>query len=427
MGWEPGERPRWVQHAIDGEGGPVYALATRPLVVDELLAEARVRAGVDDAPGVWGDDDFLEPLEIFVRSVEDEAGLHIVGRWRVREVILRALENRLRIHAYVTGDPGVTSEAIVAPIIVTGSPRAGTSVMHELLALLPGTRAPLAWEYWWPAPPPRPGDDGLTSDDPRIPLADRDVRLSAALNPSFDGMHTQGARVPREDPSAMLMSFRSDVLSAHYPTPSYARWLAQCDMRPAYEYHRLVLQLLQRHHPQRTWVVKAPGHLANLPLVLEMYPDARIVICHRDPLAMISSVTSLTATLRWGHAASVDFHALARENMDQFGRNLDAVLAQRVNGALTDEQVVDVRFDEFVADQAGTVERIAEHFGIPAGDDIAASVRAHLAPKPAAKSGGHIHSIDDLGIDAAAEARRFRPYMQHFGITPELSTELSRT
>ena len=72
----------------------------------------------------------------------------------------------------------------------------------------------------------------------------------AALNPSFDGMHTQGARVPREDPSAMLMTFRSDVLAAHYPTPAYGRWLATCDMRPAYRYHRLVLQLfLQLGHP----------------------------------------------------------------------------------------------------------------------------------------------------------------------------------
>lgn len=417
MGWEPDERPRWVQHAIDGEGGPVYAFASRPLVVDELLAEARVRAGVDDGPGVWGGDDFLEPLTIFIRSVEDEADLHIVGRWRVREVILRALENRLRIQAYVSRDPAVTSERIVAPIIVTGSPRAGTSVMHELLALLPGTRAPLAWEYWWPAPPSRPADD----HDPRIPLADRDVRLSAALNPSFDGMHTQGARVPREDPSAMLMSFRSDVLAAHYPTPSYARWLTACDMRPAYEYHRLVLQLLQRHHPERTWVLKAPGHLAHLPLVLAMYPDARIVVCHRDPLAMISSVTSLTATLRWGHAERVDYHALAHENMDQFGRNLDAVLTQRLRGVLTDQQVVDVRFDEFVTDQAGTVSRIAAHFGIDTGDDIDAAVRTHLAPKPAAKSGGHRHSVDDLGIDVDAERERFRPYMQHFGIVEELT------
>jgi Sulfotransferase family len=169
-------------------------------------------------------------------------------------------------------------------------------------------------------------------------------------------------------------------------------------------------------------VLKAPSHLAHLPLVLDMYPDARIVVCHRDPLAMISSVTSLTATLRWGHAATVDFHALARENMDQFGRNLDAVLSQRLSGLLTDDQVVDVRFDDFARDQAGAVRRIAEHFGIPSGADIETAVRDHLAPKPAARSGGHQHSVDDLGIDIAAERERFRPYMDHFEIPHEVAT-----
>ncbi|MCU1395869.1 MAG: hypothetical protein JWM34_4297 [Ilumatobacteraceae bacterium] len=411
MSWEPGARPAWVQHAIDGEGGPVYALAAQPLVVDELLAEAQVRAGLTDRNAeIWGNDDFLEPLHIFVDSVETEANLHIVGRWRVREVILRALENRLRIRAAVQADPAIIDEVIAAPIVVTGSPRAGTSVMHELLAMLPGTRAPLAWEYWWPAPP------SSDPDDPRIALADRDVRLSAALNPSFDGMHVQGGRVPREDPSAMLMSFRTDVLAAHYPTPSYARWLATCDMRPAYEYHRLVLQLLQRNRAERTWVLKAPSHLAHLDLVLAMYPDARVVVCHRDPLAMISSVTSLTATLRWGHAASVDYHALARENMEQFGRNLDAVLAMRQAGRLDDAQVVDARFHEFVGDQLRVVRGIADHFGLAMGSAAELAITEHLAAKPPAQGGQHVHSLDDLGLDIDRERERFAPYMEFFGV-----------
>jgi hypothetical protein len=413
MTWDPGPRPAWVQHAIDGEGGPVYELAATPLVVDELLAEARVRAGLDD----YGGADFLEPLDVFVRSVEEEAGLHVVGRWRVREVLLRSLENRLRITAYVASDPGVLDEPIVAPVVVTGSPRAGTSIMHELLALLPGMRAPLAWEYWWPAPPADPADD----DDPRIPLANRDVRLSASLAPAFDGMHEQGARVPREDPSAMLISFRSDVLAAHYPTPSYGAWLARCDMRPAYEMHRLVLQILQRRHRDgRTWVVKAPGHLASLDLVLELHPEARIVICHRDPLAMISSVTSLTATLRWAHAATVDYRALAAENMATFGRNLGRMLEVRRRGVLDDDNCVDVRFGDFVEDQAGTVAAIAARFGLPFDDTLGAAVSAHLEAKPQGRHGGHAHSFDDLGLDAAAERQRFAEYQERFAIRSEV-------
>src|SRR5690606_34491992 len=114
-------------------------------------------------------------LEIVVRALEEEADLHVVGRWRVREVLLRSLENRIRITEAVRRDPTIEEHAIVAPIVVSGSPRAGTSIMHELLAQDPSHRAPMAWEYWAPAPPPRPE---TVDHDPRIPLADRDVRLT---------------------------------------------------------------------------------------------------------------------------------------------------------------------------------------------------------------------------------------------------------
>lgn len=402
MSWDPGPRPRWVQHAIDGEGGPVFDLARRPLVVDELLAEAELRAGAGD----WGSDDFREPLDVLLRSIEEEADLHVAGRWRVREVLLRALENRLRTVAF-----GPVDEVVDRPIFVTGSPRAGTSIMHELLAQLPGTRAPLAWEYWWPAPPAVPG----TTDDPRIPPANRDVRLSAALAPQFDTMHEQGALVPREDGSAMLPSLRSDVLWAHYPVPSYAAWLLEHGMRPAYEWHRRVLQILQsRATEPATWVCKAPAHLPFLELILELHPTARFVVCHRDPLAMISSVTSLTATLRWAHASSVDYQALARENMAQFGRNLDVVTDLRRRGVLTDDNCVDVRFDEFVTDQLGAVRTIAERFGLPMDD---AAVEAHLGARPAGK---HAHDFADLGLDPAAERARFAEYQATFGVRSEV-------
>src|SRR6476661_7224374 len=164
MVWDPGSRPAWVQHAIDGEGGPVYEAATQPFDLDQLLAEAQARAGLDD----FGGDTFVEPLTVLTGSLDREADLHLVGRWRVREVMLRALENRLRITEAVRRDPGIRDEPIARPLVVCGSPRAGTSILHQLLALAPGARAPLAWEFWCPAPPPEPR---TYSADARIPLA----------------------------------------------------------------------------------------------------------------------------------------------------------------------------------------------------------------------------------------------------------------
>lgn len=412
MNWDPGPRPPWVLHALGGEGGPSYSQAARPLVAEELLSHAELVTGLDS----WGPPDFRPALETFIRSVERESQLHLVGRARVRHDLLHALENRLRMYTHVGSNPAVQDEVITAPIVVTGSPRAGTSIIHELLAMLPGTRAPLTWEYWWPTPPPQPTGE----INPRMQLADADARMSAGLAPQFDGMHTQGASVPREDGSAMMPTLRSDVLWTHYGVPTYEDWVRRDGLRPAYQYHQLVLRVLQHGTvPKTTWVCKAPSHLGHLELLLEHFPDARIVVCHRDPLAMISSVTSLTATLRWAHSDHVDYEALGRANLEQFGRNLDAVLELRKRGVLTDDRCIDVRFDEFVGDQVGTAARIARRFDVRFDEKAASAMSAHLAARPRGHHGGHSHSMEALGLEIENERKRFAEYMDFFSIRPE--------
>jgi hypothetical protein len=411
MSWDPGPRPAWVRHALDGEGGPELAFAAEPFDAEQLVDEARLRAGAD-----LGDASYREPLDVLVRSIEDETALHLVGRWRVRELVLRYLESRARVAAAVAGDATIEAVAIDAPIIVTGSPRAGTSIMHELLAAHPAHRAPMAWEYWSPAPPP---DPERHDSDPRIVLADRDVRLTAALVPGFDGVHEQGARIPREDASAMGLDMRSDVLGAHYGVPSYRKYLTADDMRSAYAWHRRVLQVLQHRFPPRRWVVKWPGHVNHIDVLLETYPDARIVVCHRDPVAMLSSVSSLIANLRWAHADSVDLQEIAREQAEVFGEQCDRLLRWRTRSTVDPRRVVDVRFDELVEDQAAVVSRVYEQLDIRMPAEARRSVADLLAAKPRGRHGGHEHTFADLGLDLAEQRTRFAAYQEHFGIRSE--------
>jgi len=179
--WDPGPRPTWVQDIIDGRGAPfVAAVADAPLTRDVLLDEARVRTGLGD----FGDDAFVEALDVLLASANDEARFHVVGRARFRETIVHHLANRLRLREHVRRDPGVVDEEIAAPLVVTGSPRSGTSILHQLLAQDGRHRAPLAWELWCPTPPPEPATHAT---DARIRLADVDVRMSAWLAPHFDG------------------------------------------------------------------------------------------------------------------------------------------------------------------------------------------------------------------------------------------------
>ena len=410
---DPRDRPAWVRHALAGEGGPVYDVARRPFEPDDLEAESRIRAGSDDL----GPPTHRAPLEILCRALEEEADLHLVGRWRVREVLLRYLENRLRIVEALRRDPSIAAEDVGAPIVVTGSPRAGTSLLHQLLALPPDTRSPLAWQVWQPTPPPGPPPwDG----DPRRPLADRDVRLSAALDPAFDGMHEQGADLPREDGSIMGVDLRSDLLYAHYPVPSYARWLFADDHRAAIEWHRRTLQILQHGAGPGRWVLKWPGWLQVLPQLLEAHPAATVVVCHRDPLEMLSSVTSLVTTLRSCHAEGVDRREVASEQADHYAALLQRHVADRDAGIPPAAQVVDVHFAQLVADPVAVVRAVHATAGLPFAAEDEARVAAHLAARPKGRHGGHDHDFASLGLDRDAERDRFVGYQRRFGVPSEV-------
>jgi hypothetical protein len=217
----------------------------------------------------------------------------------------------------------------------------------------------------------------------------------------------------------MGLDLRSDVLGAHYPVESYRKYLAADDMRSAYAWHRRVLQVLQHHDDDPTWVVKWPGHVNHVPVLHETYPDARLVVCHRDPLAMLSSVTSLIATLRWAHANTVDYQQVAREQADTLAAQCDRLLEARRSGAIDESRVIDVQFEEFVADQVGAVRMVHEHFGLAFGSDVEAGARNHLAAKPRGRHGGHEHSVEALGLDPDDLRGRFAAYQDYFGVRSE--------
>ena len=107
-----------------------------------------------------------------------------------------------------------------------------------------------------------------------------------------------GARLPQECVAITAHEFASLIFHTSYRIPGYQRWLEGEDLRPVYASHRRWLQYLQWRCPAERWVLKSPGHLWALDALLAVYPDARIVQTHRDPLQVVASLVSLVTKLR---------------------------------------------------------------------------------------------------------------------------------
>src|SRR5581483_5970982 len=216
-----------------------------------------------------------------------------------------------------------------------------------------------------PVPPP---DPAAFPDDARVELADRELRRPALVVSGLDAIHEYGGRMQKECVSAMSFDFRSEEFTARYRVPSYVEWLTRCDMRPAYEWHRLVLQILQRRFDDVHWLLKSPVHIHSLPTLFSVYPDAQVVFTHRDPLTVLGSVTSLIATMRYAHSDTVDFADIGCYHAELYGRALDRLVDLVDAGALDAARVHHTHYDAFIADPVGTTTAVFDALGWPLTD-----------------------------------------------------------
>jgi hypothetical protein len=418
VSWHPGARPVWVVAANQGRIPLVAEAASRPITTDDLTAEARAGLGLEPVVGPAADDPSTEALSVLVRALEEEADLHPVGRWLTRAFLVRLLQVRLQIEGYVREDPGVVDEVIEAPLVVTGAPRTGTTILFAVLASDPDRRAPEGWELLRPVPPPVPGE---VPDPGRVLLADRELRQMATVVSGLDAIHVYGGRRHKECISAMSLAFLSEEFTARYHVPSYDRYLAEADMTPAYRAHRRVLQILQRQAPGTRWLLKSPVHLRSLDALRAVYPDARLAITHRDPMAVLPSLTSLVANLRWAHSDRVDFAEVGRYERDLWFDNLDGLARAERDGRLDGARTHHGHYADFLTDPLGATATLYGHFGWPLSKQTESAMLTALGDRPKDAHGVHDYSFADLDLDAAVERERFSLYQSTFAVPEETS------
>jgi len=413
MVWSPKPRPQWVDelNAFGRQLGSPAALV--PLDDASLIDVARAITGLDD----FGADGWREPLQIFVRALEEEADLHLLGRIMARNDIVRALVNRLEVQAALTRHPEILSERVAAPLLVVGTGRSGTSLLHELLAQDPAHRVARTWELLHPCPPP---ERSTYATDPRIAAADQEYRFWHLVVPEYRTMHENGGDVPNEDPLIDTLQFASDHLMGSYPVPSYGRWLARADPGPVFHAHRCFLQLLQWRCPGERWVLKSPSYLAKLPAFFAEYPDAHVVLMHRDPLKVVPSLVSLMATLRWMHSDTVDVGAVVKSAVSGTAIAMDLVMQWRDDGTLPDDRIIDVRFDELVGEPWKTLHTVYDRIGATLTSDAEERMRGYLAARPRERHGRHDYDFADTGLDPAETRARFASYQARYSVASEV-------
>lgn len=410
--WNPPPRPDWLA-TMNSEGACLNLRGVVPLDAGSLLDTAIRSTGLDD----FGDDSWREPFAVLLKALEEEAELNLMGRLMARNDILMWLQNRLHITATFAAHPEIADQPIQEPVIIIGLSRSGTSILFEILSQDPAFGAPQTWEALAPCPPPTSA--GYASD-PRVEAMHRVTTQWSRVVPEYGAMHEMGARIPCECGLIMSNSFISEHIECIHQTPSYSAWLAQADWTPGYEYHRKILQLLQWKNPRRHWLLKNPNHQLYLPTLLKVYPDARLIQTHRDPLKCMASVTSVIGSIYWMRSDK-PFDSGIFESLlagAPLAQRLENIMRLRDEGVIPPAQIADSLYQDLLDDPLTAVRRIYEQLDMPLSATALARMQAYIAAKPKGKHGKHDYRGADTGA-AAAERALFDNYRNRYGVPNE--------
>jgi len=378
---------------------------------ERLVATACEEAGSDD----FGDDGWQPGLARLTDGLVNEARLSAIGVEIAYLDLMRALKNRLGVIAWRKEHPEIAREPVIAPIVIVGQPRTGTTILYDLLAQDPDLRAPLTWEVDAPCPVPQPE---TYHNDPRIAQTQASIELSEQIIPGFLAFHPMGALVGQECVRITASEFTSMIFSVQYRLPSYYRWLLyEADHAGAYRFHRIFLQHLQSGVSGQ-WLLKSPAHLWHLDALLTEYPDALIVQTHRDPLNVISSIAALTHHLRRMGTDDSNIAECAAQSYEEVVVGLGREMALRDSGAVPADRVIDVLFTDFVNDPLTTITDIYQKLGRELRPDTAQKMRYFLAAHPGDGGGGR-YTWSDTGLDAAEVRDRVNAYQDRYGVPTE--------
>ncbi|HCS28815.1 MAG TPA: sulfotransferase [Spongiibacteraceae bacterium] len=409
--WTAPDHPEWLAQ-INREGSYLNLPAVVPLDEQSLIEHACRSTGLTD----FGDALWREPFSVYVKSLEDEAQLTLMGRLMARSDIILWLSTRLNVIETLKQHPEILDERIVAPMVIVGLPRSGTSILFELLAQDPDVGVPLIWEALQPCPPP---EANTYHSDPRIEQADKLFTQWSRVAPEFASMHEMRGDIPAECGLLMASTFISDHNASLHHTHSYSAWLAQADFLPVYEYHKTILKILQWKNPRKRWLLKAPEHQVHLDTLLKVYPDACIVQTHRDPIKCMASTTSLMGTLYYMRSDQ-PFNAEMFENIimgEATAQRLEHVMNQREQGIVPEANIADSRYQDLMDDPMACIEGIYEHFSMQLSDRAKSKMQAYLAAKPKGKFGKHSYQVDG---ERAKDRPLFRRYQAAYGVPDEM-------
>ncbi|PJE23512.1 MAG: sulfotransferase family protein [Mycobacterium sp.] len=375
------------------------------LDADALCAKASADTGLQD----FGPADYRERLEVYLSALRDIDGLHPAGVVNFYGQLLQLLKNRLLLADLLRRHPEINDIELRSPVVIAGLPRTGTTHLHNLLASAPTFRTMPYWESNEPFP--MASEAGI-EPDPRRARMDVAVSVINLVMPHFPLMHEMTTDHVHEEIQLLANDFSTMLFETLAHVPAWRDYYQAHDQSPHYRYLATQLKAMQFLRGGERWLLKSPQHLEQVPVLNAVFPDSIVVFTHRDPVPVaLSMVAMITYSARM-HRSPVPVEQIAGYWIDRLEQMLNALVRDR--DVIGPDRSVDVRFDDFMADELGVAERLYALAGEPFTDAASAAITGYLGGHQRGRLGTVATSFEMFGLAEEDLRARFAPYVDRF-------------
>ena len=375
---------------------------------DVLVARACEQAGLSDFGNEW----FFANIDALIPALNAEARLSEAGVASASAMIVNGLVNRLRHVDLIKQHPEILDETVEVAAVVVGLPRTGSTMLHRMLASAPGMTG-TRWFETQNYAPFRGEERG--NPEPRREAARGFLDYMLATIPDLMSIHPMSIDQPDEELIILGQLFSSTMIEGTYHVPGYARWLTENDRIQCYRDLKQILQSLQWQDQSRAgakWVLKTPGHLLALDAVIEVFPEAKIVMTHRDPVATVPSYCSMEHSLYQMVSDSVDPASVAAFWVPRLAELLDRFMA--VRGEVAGQNFIDVRYADLLGDPIGEGVRVLEAAEVDVTDAVRAGMAEWIEANKREDRAPHRYALEDFGLVRSDVEQRFAAYRAAF-------------
>lgn len=381
---------------------------------DAVISQAIAETGLDD----FGPDGWQRGLAVALEALAHDDPLSPPGRLAAHGICVSFLKNRLLLEDLIKRHPESLEVELAPPVVIAGLPRSGTTHLHNLLGAAPEFRALPWWEalepVLAPAEAPGPGEP-----DPRLARAAAGIEARNAVLPYFDAMHEMTVDHVHEEIHLLGMDFGT-MFFENVGAGGLRTWrdhYLETDQTPHYRYLERCLKVLTWLRGGDRWVLKSPQHLEQFVPLRRVFPEATVVVTHRDPVSTVASFATMISYSARTSAAKVDPVELGHYWADRIEQMLRTCTEQR--DLLPESHSLDVLFHEYMGAELPTVEAIYTKAGLAFGPEARDAIDAYQRDHPRGRFGRVRYDLTDFGLEAEDLRERFRFYTDRFRVRLE--------